>query len=93
MLNVPQELVVVIIAVVVISFILFVTISSRRKKDGDTDKGTNSNSKWFIDGRGNAMDQDKIIFYAVLGTVVIIVSIVRLIGWRKEKRQEKENEK
>jgi len=39
------------------------------------------------------MDQDKIIFYAVLGTVVIIVSIVRLIGWRKEKRQEKENEK
>ena len=41
----------------------------------------------------NAMDQDKIIFYAVLGTVVVIVSIVRFIGWRKEKRQEKENEK
>ena len=39
------------------------------------------------------MDQDKIIFYAVLGTVVVIVSIVRFIGWRKEKREEKENKK
>jgi len=37
------------------------------------------------------MDRDKIIFYAVLGTVVVIVSIVRYIGWRKEKREEKEN--
>lgn len=44
-------------------------------------------------GKGKAMDQYKIIFYAVLGTVVVIVSIVRFIGWRKEKRQEKENEK
>ncbi len=40
-----------------------------------------------------AMDRDKIIFYAVLGTVVVIVSIVRFIGWRKEKREEKENKK
>ena len=39
------------------------------------------------------MDRDKIIFYAVLGTVVVIVSIVRFIGWRKEKREEKENKK
>jgi len=39
------------------------------------------------------MDRDKIIFYAVLGTVVVIVSIVRYIGWRKEKREEKENKK
>jgi|GEM_PF-6037875 len=37
------------------------------------------------------MDSYKILFYAVLGTVVVIVSIVRFIGWRKEKRQEKEN--
>jgi hypothetical protein len=43
--------------------------------------------------RRDAMDRDKIIFYAVLGTVVVIVSIVRYIGWRKEKREEKENKK
>jgi hypothetical protein len=44
-------------------------------------------------GEGKVMDQDRIIFYSVLGTVAIIVSIVRFIGWRKEKKQEKENGK
>jgi preprotein translocase subunit YajC len=38
------------------------------------------------------MDRDTIIFYAVLGTVVVIVSIVRFIGWRKEKKEMKEQE-
>jgi Flp pilus assembly protein TadB len=37
------------------------------------------------------IDPYKILFYAVLGAVVVIVSIVRFIGWRKEKRAEQEN--
>jgi|APIni6443716594_1056825.scaffolds.fasta_scaffold780365_2 uncharacterized membrane protein YkgB len=31
------------------------------------------------------MDPYKVLFYVALGTVVVIVSIVRIIGWRKEK--------
>jgi hypothetical protein len=37
------------------------------------------------------IDPYKILFYAVLGTVVVIVSIVRFVGWRKEKKAEQEN--
>jgi len=39
------------------------------------------------------MAQEKIIFYGVFITVAVIVSIAQFIRWRKEKRQEKENEK
>jgi len=38
------------------------------------------------------MDRDTIIFYAVVGTVAGIVGIFRFIGWRKEKKEMKEQE-
>ncbi len=91
-MKVPQELVVVLFLGGVIGFFLFVIISSRRKKDKDTDKGNSSNSKWFIKEGGESMDRDTIIFYSIFFTVAGIFGIVRFIGWRKEKRQEKEKE-
>jgi len=33
------------------------------------------------------MDPYTILFYSVLGTVMVIVAIAQLIGWRKEKGQ------
>ena len=37
------------------------------------------------------MDPYTILFYSVLGTVMVIVAIAQLIGWRKRKREEQEN--
>jgi len=85
-MKIPQELVVLILVGGLFCFILIAILSGRKNKSKDPDNNKKSNSKWFLSGRGKAMDQDKLIFCAVLGTIAGIVAVVRFIGWRKVKK-------
>ena len=84
-MKIPQELVVVIFVGGIIVFFLFVIFSGRKNNSKDPDNNKKSNSKCFFEGKGKAMDRDKIIFYAVLGTVVVYCFYCSI--YRLEKRK------